>query len=117
MSWSLLSQQVPPCTQVHSSASRSALVQGSCGSSREEAVGFPRTHSLKGRRPCHCFSIQGAAITQLRAPLVDSTSHVDPWSGMPIPWLALVCCGTLLCCGEMMSDGSPLGVWNWGKLV
>lgn len=113
MSWSLLSQQVPLLTQVHTSACKSALVQASCGSPREELVGFPRIRSLKGRPLCHCFYIGGAAITQLGAPLMDSTSHVGPWSRMPVPWLALVCCGSLLCCTQMMSGRSPRGAWNW----
>lgn len=85
MSWSLLSEQFLLCTQAHSSAYKSALVQGSCRSLREKPIGFPRIPSLKGRPLCHHLYLGGVAITWLGSSLVGSTSLVGPGPECPSP--------------------------------
>ena len=69
-----------------SSAWQTALVQGSCGSSREESAGFPRIHSLMGRPLLSLFLHPRCCHHPVKGPLGGFHIPCGPlvWSAHPL---------------------------------
>lgn len=57
-------------------------------------------------------SREGPFVTISILEVLPPPSYGLPWPRMPIPCLALVCCGNLLCCRQTLSGSPPPGPWN-----